>query len=116
MFQAVSSVFKDKDLRKKILVIAGLLIVSRFFAALPIPGTDPTTLKSFFAQNQYLGLVNIFSGGALANFSVAMLGIGPYITASIILQLLTMIFPAMKRCITKKARLVVPSLSGIPDF
>ncbi len=96
MFQAVSSAFKDKDLRKKILVIAGLLVVSRFFAALPIPGTDPATLKSFFAQNQYLGLVNIFSGGALANFSVAMLGIGPYITASIILQLLTMIFPAMK--------------------
>ena len=96
MFQTIAQAFKDKDLRKKILVIAGLLVVSRFFAALPIPGTDPATLKSFFAQNQYLGLVNIFSGGALANFSVAMLGIGPYITASIILQLLTMIFPAMK--------------------
>ena len=96
MFQTIAQAFKDKDLRRKILIIAALLVVSRFFAALPIPGTDPTTLKSFFAQNQYLGLVNIFSGGALANFSVAMLGIGPYITASIILQLLTMIFPAMK--------------------
>ncbi|HCI05203.1 MAG: Protein translocase subunit SecY [Parcubacteria group bacterium GW2011_GWC1_45_9] len=96
MFQTILAVFKDKDLGKKILIVAGLLVVSRFFAALPIPGTDPSALKSFFMQNQYLGLVNIFSGGALANFSIAMLGIGPYITASIILQLLTMIFPAMK--------------------
>ncbi len=96
LVQTIVQAFKDKDLRRKLLIIAGLLVISRFFAALPIPGTDPATLKSFFAQNQYLGLVNIFSGGALANFSVAMLGIGPYITASIILQLLTMIFPAMK--------------------
>ncbi|KKS08307.1 MAG: preprotein translocase subunit SecY [Candidatus Brennerbacteria bacterium RIFOXYC1_FULL_41_11] len=94
--QTISQISRDKDLRKKILIILGILVISRFFAALPIPGTDPETLKSFFAQNQYLGLVNIFSGGAMANFSIAMLGIGPYITASIILQLLTMIFPAMK--------------------
>lgn len=96
MLGTFTAVFRDSDLRKKILVIAGLLLVSRFFAALPIPGADASKLQEFFAQNQYLGLVNIFSGGTLANFSVAMLGINPYITASIVLQLLMMIFPALK--------------------
>jgi preprotein translocase subunit SecY len=96
MFNAISSIFRAKDLRKKLLIIAGLLLVSRFFAALPVPGADSERLRAFFLQNQYLGLVNIFSGGALANFSVAMLGIGPYITASIIFQLLTLIFPSLK--------------------
>ncbi|MEW5805207.1 MAG: preprotein translocase subunit SecY [Patescibacteria group bacterium] len=96
MFKAILSLFKAKDLRKKILIVTGLLLVTRFFAAVPVPGADTERLKAFFLQNQYLGLVNIFSGGALANFSVAMLGIGPYITASIIFQLLTMIFPSLK--------------------
>lgn len=96
MWKAVTLLFKAKDLRKKILLVAGLLLLTRFFAAIPIPGTDVERLKIFFLQNQYLGLVNLFSGGALANFSVAMLGIGPYITASIILQLLTLIFPSLK--------------------
>jgi len=89
-------IFKSPDLRKKILFILGILMVFRIGAAIPIPGVDVLRLKSFFAGNQFFGLLNIFSGGALDNLSIVMLGVGPYITASIILQLLTMIFPALK--------------------
>ena len=89
-------IFKDKDLRKKILFVLGALAVFRIAAALPIPGVDLLRLKSFFEGNQFLGLLNLFSGGALDNLSVVMLGVGPYITSSIIMQLLTMIFPRLK--------------------
>ncbi len=65
-------------------------------AAIPAPGFDPSRLKDFLAGNQFFGLLNIFSGGVLENMSITMLGVGPYITASIIMQLLTMIFPALK--------------------
>jgi len=73
-----------------------MLVVFRIAAHIPIPGIDVAGLKDFFAQNQILGLLNLFSGGGLENFSIVMLGIGPYITASIILQLLTMIIPALE--------------------
>lgn len=89
-------IFKDKDLRKKILFVLGALAVFRIAAVLPIPGVDLLRLKSFFEGNQFLGLLNLFSGGALDNLSVVMLGVGPYITSSIIMQLLTMIFPRLK--------------------
>ena len=89
------SIFKDKDLRKKILVVLGFLALFRLFAAVPIPGVDPGQLKGAF-QNNFFGLLNIFSGGALENVSIIMLGVGPYITASIIMQLFTMIFPSLK--------------------
>ncbi len=89
------SIFKDKDLRKKILVVLGFLALFRLFAAIPIPSVDPGRLKGAF-QNNFFGLLNIFSGGALENVSIIMLGVGPYITGSIIMQLLTMIFPSLK--------------------
>ncbi|MEK7115035.1 MAG: preprotein translocase subunit SecY [Patescibacteria group bacterium] len=89
-------VFKIPDLRNKILAVAGILIVFRILATIPIPGIDPFKLKEFFASSQLLGFLNIFSGGALGNLSVMMLGVGPYITATIIMQLLTMIFPSLK--------------------
>lgn len=89
-------IFKDKELRKKILFVLGVLFVFRVAASLPIPGVDPLRLSQLFQNNQFLGLLNIFSGGALSNMSIVMLGVGPYITASIIMQLLTMIFPRMK--------------------
>ncbi len=89
-------IFKDRDLRKKILFVLGALAVFRIAAVLPIPGVDLLRLKSFFEGNQFLGLLNLFSGGALDNLSVVMLGVGPYITSSIIMQLLTMIFPRLK--------------------
>jgi preprotein translocase subunit SecY len=88
--------FQIPELRKKILIVAGLLAVFRLFAAIPIPEIDIDKLRSFFESNQLLGFFNVFSGGALSNLSIVMLGVGPYITATIIMQLLTMIFPQLK--------------------
>ena len=89
-------IFKDKELRNKILFVLGVLVIFRIAASLPIPGVDPARLKALFEGSQFLGLLNLFSGGALDNLSIMMLGVGPYITASIIMQLLTMIFPRLK--------------------
>ena len=96
LINAFSQIFRDRDLRKRVFITLALLLVFRVFASLPIPGADRVRLAAFFGESQFLGLVNVFSGGALSNFSLAMLGVGPYITATIILQLLTMIFPALK--------------------
>ncbi len=89
-------IFKDAELRKKIFFVLALLIVFRLAAHIPIPGVDVVALRNFFADNAILGLLNIFSGGGLSNFSIVALGIGPYITASIIFQLLTMIVPKLE--------------------
>ncbi|MDP3710416.1 MAG: preprotein translocase subunit SecY [bacterium] len=96
MFKKVSLLFTDADLRKKLLFIIAMLVVFRIASSIPVPGVDPGRLKSFLSGNQFFGLLNIFSGGALNNLSIVMLGVGPYITASIIMQLLTMIFPRFK--------------------
>src|SRR6266404_473572 len=93
----ILQLFKVKDLRDKLLYIAVLLGVFRIASAIPVPGVDVTRLKNFFEGNQVFGLFNLFSGGALSNFSLVMLGVGPYITSSIIMQLLTMIFPSLKK-------------------
>ena len=95
-WEKIKLIFKDPDLRKKILFVLMILAIFRIGAVIPIPGVDPVKLASFLEGNQFFGLLNIFSGGALANLSVVMLGVGPYITASIIMQLLTMIFPRLK--------------------
>src|SRR3989338_4901358 len=92
----IALIFKDRELRKKILFVLGVLLVFRIVASMPIPGVDPVRLQQLFENNQFLGLLNLFSGGALDNLSIVMLGVGPYITASIIMQLLTMIFPRLK--------------------
>lgn len=92
----VSLVWSDKDLRKRVLFVLGMLIIFRFISNIPIPGVDIIKLKALFSSNQFFGLLNIFSGGGLNNLSIMMLGVGPYITSSIIMQLLTMIFPSMK--------------------
>ncbi|NCN53036.1 preprotein translocase subunit SecY [Candidatus Wolfebacteria bacterium] len=89
-------IFEIPELRKKITIVLGLLVVYRAFAAIPIPGIDVSRLAGFLGSNDLLGFFNIFSGGALSNLSIVMLGVGPYITASIIMQLLTMIFPSLK--------------------
>ena len=96
-FQLITTIFKIPDLRKKILFILGIFLVFRVMANIPIPGIDTERLKQFFEGNQLFGLLNIFTGGALDNLSIVMLGLGPYITATIVLQLLTMIFPALER-------------------
>lgn len=90
-------IFTIPDLRKKVLMIGFLLLVFRIFAAIPVPGVDPLRLEQFFSSNQLFGFLNVFSGGGLSNLSLIMLGVGPYITATIILQLLTMVFPQLKR-------------------
>ena len=94
--QKLGLVWKDGTLRKRLLFIAGALIVFRFLSAIPVPGIDLTRLEAFFENNQFFGLLNIFSGGGLANLSIVMLGVGPYITGSIIMQLLTMMSPKLK--------------------
>lgn len=91
----ISLIWKTKDLRTKILIVLGLLLVTRVLAHVPIPGVDASALKGFFQQSQFLNLLDIFSGGGLTNFSIAMSGVGPYITASIIMQLLTIIVPRL---------------------
>ncbi len=96
MFKKFSLLFSVPDLRKKIFFIVAILVVFRVAAAVPVPGVDPIRLKSFLAGNQFFGLLNVFSGGVLDNLSIAMLGVGPYITGSIIMQLLTMIIPRFK--------------------
>lgn len=88
-------IWKTKDLRTKIFIVLGLLVITRILANVPIPGIDVSNLKNLFQQSQFLGLLNIFSGGGLTNFSIAMMGVGPYITASIIMQLLTIIVPSL---------------------
>ncbi len=91
----ISLIWKTKDLRNRLLWIVGLLVVTRILAHIPIPGVDASALKNALSQNQFLGLLDLFSGGGLTNFSIAMLGVGPYITASIIVQLLTVIIPSL---------------------
>jgi len=88
--------FKIKDLRNKILLVAFLLLAFRALAAIPIPSIDAERLRQFLGSNQLFGFLNIFSGGGLHNLSIVMLGVAPYITATIIMQLLTMIFPKLK--------------------
>lgn len=95
MLEKITRFFKIKDLRDKVLFVLLILVIFRVAAAIPVPSIDVSKVKDFFAGNQFFGLLNVFSGGGMANFSIVMLGVGPYITSSIIMQLLTMIFPKM---------------------
>lgn len=88
---------KSEEVRKKLLFTALIFIVFRIFAHIPVSGVNLAQLKVLFSQNQFLGLLDVFSGGTLANFSVMALGLNPYINASIILQLLTMVFPKLEQ-------------------
>ena len=96
-YDKITFLFKNKDIRNKFIFVLFLFVVFRIAANVPIPGIGLENLRQFFAQNQVFGLLNIFSGGALSNLSIVLLGVGPYITATIILQLLTMIFPALEK-------------------
>ncbi len=90
------NVAHDRDIRKKILIIAFILLVYRFFAYIPAAGVNVAQLQALFSQSQLLGLLDVFSGGTLSNFSIMALGLGPYIYASIILQLLTQVYPKLE--------------------
>ncbi|MGI5841306.1 MAG: preprotein translocase subunit SecY [Patescibacteria group bacterium] len=87
---------KTPLLRKKLLITLGILILFRFIAHVPVPGVNLGLLRNFFAQNQLLSLLDIFSGGTLANFSVLALGLNPYINASVMMQLLTLVVPQLE--------------------
>ena len=95
MLQAVINAFRIPDLRRKILFTIGMLVIFRFIASIPIPNVDRDGLRDYIDQNQLLGMLNLFSGSGLTNFSIAALGVYPYITASIIMQLLTPIVPRL---------------------
>lgn len=97
MYVSFLQIFKVRELRNKFLFIAALLVVYRIAANVPLPGVDIARVKDLFDSNQALGLLNMFSGGGLSNISIVLLGVGPYITASIIMQLLTMIFPKLEQ-------------------
>lgn len=96
-WQKMKLVWTDSSLRKKVLFVLFSLVIFRLLSAIPVPGIDTTALNQFLSNNQYFGILNIFSGGGLSNLSIIMLGVGPYITASIIMQLLTIMVPALKR-------------------
>ncbi len=97
MLNKVLQIFKIKELRDKIFFILALLIVFRLMANIPVPGVNQDQLRQFFQNNQFFGLLNLFSGGGLHSISIVLLGVGPYITASIIMQLLTMIIPRLEQ-------------------
>jgi preprotein translocase subunit SecY len=117
----------DPDIRKRILFLLFALFLFRILATVPVPGVDPTRLQSFLETNQFLGLLNVFSGGGLSGLSIVMLGVGPFITASIILQLLTVMVPSLKsmyneegeagrRKFTQYSRLLTVPLALIQAF
>ena len=96
LIQALVDAFTLPDLRQKLIFTLSMLVVFRFIAHVPLPGVDMTALQDLFDKNQLLGMLDMFSGGAMRNFSVAAMGVYPYITASIIMQLLVPVIPALR--------------------
>ncbi|NTV30588.1 preprotein translocase subunit SecY [candidate division WWE3 bacterium] len=94
--QILRNAWETPDLRRKILLTAFLLLIYRIVSHVPLPGVDLASLRNLFAQSQFLGLLNMFSGGALSNFSLLALGLNPYINASIIIQLMTLVIPRLE--------------------
>jgi len=126
-WQKLHKIFSDKTLRKRILFVFLMLAIFRILAAIPIPGIDAGQLSQLLASNQFLGILNIFSGGGLSNLSIIMLGVGPYITASIIMQLLTLMIPRLKEMyqeegeagrkrFTQYSRLLTIPLAAVQGF
>ncbi len=95
-FRLLKQLFKYSDLRKRIFIVLGLLLFFRLLANIPLPDVDLNRFKNLLEANQFFGFINLFSGGSLSKFSIALLGIGPYITAVIIMQLLTFVYPRLK--------------------
>ncbi len=90
------AIFTDKTLRNRIFFVIGILLLTRVLSSIPIPGIDISNLGAFLQNNSFFGLLNLLSGGGIASFSIVMLGVGPYITASIIMQLMTVLSPSLK--------------------
>jgi preprotein translocase subunit SecY len=120
-------IWTDTTLRKRVLFVLSFLILFRLLAVIPIPGIDSVELNRFLSNNQFFGILNIFSGGGLTNLSIIMLGVGPYITGSIIMQLLTIMVPSLKKLyheegelgrkkFTQYSRLLTIPLAAIQGF
>src|SRR3989344_2553439 len=123
----IKLIWTDTILRKRVLFVFFALVVFRLLSAIPIPGIDALELNRFLSNNQFFGILNIFAGGGLSNLSIIMLGVGPYITASIIMQLLTIMVPALKRLyheegeagrkkFTQYSRILTVPLAAIQGF
>jgi len=96
MANKLEQIWKAKEVRNSIIFVLLMLVIFRLLAHIPIPGVDVTALRDFFSSNQVLGLVNMFSGAGMQNFSIVMMGVAPYITSSIVFQLLAMIIPKLE--------------------
>ena len=97
MFEKIKKILKNKEIKKKLLEILILLIIFRVLSHIPISGINIENLKNLFDQSQLLGVINMLSGSGLKNFSIVALGVGPYVTASIIIQLLSIIIPSLEK-------------------
>lgn len=97
IWEKIKSIFKDPEIKRKIYFTLFIFLAFRIFAFLPVPAIDLSRLRSLFSSNQFLSLLDIFSGGTLINFSVMALGLNPYINASIVLQLLTVMIPSLEQ-------------------
>ncbi|HXZ29785.1 MAG TPA: preprotein translocase subunit SecY [Dehalococcoidia bacterium] len=96
LVQAMMDIWTLPDLRRRILFTIGILVVFRFMTHVPLPGVDITKLQAYFATSPLFGMLDLFTGGAMEKFSVATLGVYPYITASIIMQLLVPVIPSLQ--------------------
>jgi len=96
IFEKIRQIWQIKDLRNNLIFVIAMLVIFRIASHIPLPGINLANLKDLFSRNEMLGMLNILSGGAMANFSIVAMGVAPYITASIIMQLLTMIFPKLE--------------------
>ncbi len=123
----IKLIWTDTVLRKRVLFVIFALVVFRLLSAIPIPSIDTLELNRFLTNNQFFGILNIFSGGGLSNLSITMLGVGPYITSSIIMQLSTIMVPALKKIyheegeagrkkFTQYSRLLTVPLAAIQGF
>ncbi len=101
-FRKLTIIFTDPTIRNRVLFVLGALVIFRALASIPIPGVNQLVLEQFFLDNEFLGLLDIFSGGGLSNLSIVMLGVGPFITASIIMQLMTVVSPKLKSLYTEE--------------
>ncbi|HTH93508.1 MAG TPA: preprotein translocase subunit SecY [Candidatus Paceibacterota bacterium] len=95
-FKKLKLMVTDRSIRNRLLFVLAMLVVFRFLATIPVPGVDTSAISQAFSNNQFLSLFNVVSGGGLSTFSIVMLGVSPYITASIIMQLIGMMIPSMK--------------------
>ncbi len=126
-FNKIKLIWTDRDLRGKVFFVLFALMIFRLLSTIPIPGIDTIALERFLSNNQFFGILNIFSGGGLSNLSIIMLGVGPYITSSIIMQLLTIMVPSLKKIyheegeagkkrFTQYSRLLTVPLAAIQGF